>query len=263
MRKGLTMEDKFFVSLIAIALLFCGVFGYLDYRNTHFCAAEIQEPQLVNNEEAIDPKWYQMVNFLSDVKAGKEIYHRGFLNNSFAEEIHNMAETRGMKAAWVTVESQDGKWHTLNAFNTTDKGLVYVDFIGTEPFGEWAKIAHIVEGKEYSVIRISYATGNWWERAKEYPAEIKALSIEIKELEETMGELEESLEELGITFIPKSYIYLSDEQLSNSEVAHLVDRYNREVDRYDIKARKRWGLMAELRNLEETGKIVKGIYCEW
>lgn len=106
------MKDKVFLLAITIALLLCAAFGYLDYRNTHFCATAIQQPQLLNNNKAIDPKWYQMVNFLSDVEAGKEVYHHGFANNSFAEEIHNMAENRGMKAAWVAVEFQDGKWHS-------------------------------------------------------------------------------------------------------------------------------------------------------
>lgn len=96
----------------------------------------------------------------------------------FAELLHNNAERAGIKAAFVTINFKGEEiGHALNAFKTTDKGLVYIDCTGTKlklvdvttikgekislfdkprP-GEYDKVAYIEKGKEYGVINIDKA----------------------------------------------------------------------------------------------------------
>ena len=55
----------------------------------------------------------------------------------FAEMLHNNAEAAGWRAAYVLIRLGPSKsWptqggHTLNAFQTPDRGLVYIDATGT------------------------------------------------------------------------------------------------------------------------------------
>ena len=52
----------------------------------------------------------------------------------FAETLHNNAEGNGIKAAWVAIRFEDDSTpHALNAFVTTDKGLIFIDVTGMEP----------------------------------------------------------------------------------------------------------------------------------
>jgi hypothetical protein len=64
-----------------------------------------------------------------------------FVCADYAERLHNNAEKAGIRAAYVIVEfstnqtfaSPFGSSHALNAFRTTDRGLVFVDV--TRPLG--------------------------------------------------------------------------------------------------------------------------------
>ncbi len=51
----------------------------------------------------------------------------------FAQMLHNNAEKAGIRCAYVTIDLTDSsgkQGHALNAFQTTDRGLVYVDDTG-------------------------------------------------------------------------------------------------------------------------------------
>lgn len=94
---------------------------------------------LINNESASDSTWEQLEAFLlSDKTDEKEYNSSSFLCGAFAEEVHNNAEQAGIKAAWVCVwftNNASYTSHALNAFNTTDRGLVYVDCTGLNATG--------------------------------------------------------------------------------------------------------------------------------
>ena len=56
-------------------------------------------------------------------------------------------ENAGIRAAWVSVEFTDNPdGHALNAFETTDKGLVFVDCAGGSP-SDYIPIASILTGE--------------------------------------------------------------------------------------------------------------------
>jgi len=138
--------------------------------------------RLVSNETATDPTWQQLVSFLVADKTDEKPYVNGsFMCGAFAEEVYNNAEAAGIKAAWVSVSFEgESEGHALNAFYTTDKGLVYIDCSGKAAqnstqsvgmnstlsggltvYGEasnWEKVAYVVVGKELGFISLNVAS---------------------------------------------------------------------------------------------------------
>ena len=120
---------------------------------------------LINNKNAIDPTYAQLVSFLKTDKIDEYPYIT--TNNApdtyygtakshvdltriqniidgtaqpdnpdvcsdFAERLHNDAEIGGIRCAYVSVDLSTGL-HALDAFQTTDRGLIYVGDTGVVP----------------------------------------------------------------------------------------------------------------------------------
>jgi hypothetical protein len=132
---------------------------------------------LVKYKNATDPSWDELLTFLQQDDTDEHLFRDGeFVCADFAELLHNNAEASGIRAAFVGVDFRaDEEAHALNAFNTTDKGLVYVDctsgsssssVIAELPDSEEGKgkacahdkIAYVVEGNEYGIISVDQAT---------------------------------------------------------------------------------------------------------
>jgi hypothetical protein len=85
-----------------------------------------------------------------------------FVCADFAEAVHNNAESAGIRAGWVGLAFQGTKeGHALNAFETTDKGLIYIDCTTSGSPGNlakglnnWDTIAYIETDKTYGVLPI-------------------------------------------------------------------------------------------------------------
>ncbi|MEA2074450.1 MAG: hypothetical protein U9O85_01760 [Euryarchaeota archaeon] len=189
---------------------------------------------LVNYKNATDPTWGELIAFLKRDDTDKHPYNfSSFVCADFAEMLHNNAESSGIKAAWVAVDfeltpyplytpsfptlypfhnatddkkpgygiSIPGEGHALNAFNTTDKGLVYVDCtrgFSTPTIAELTdseerrecehdKITYVVEGKEYGLISIDKATSpeycfyeEYTEKCEEYDRELEAYNSDVE-----------------------------------------------------------------------------------
>jgi hypothetical protein len=97
--------------------------------NYHDTGADGHKITLHNNETAINPTYQQMVNFIKSDKTDEIPYdYSNFANTDFAERVHNNAEAAGYKCAWVDLcFINGGAAHACNAFNTVDRGLVFVD----------------------------------------------------------------------------------------------------------------------------------------
>jgi hypothetical protein len=102
--------------------------------NTYLAGGDGSPIIIVNNPVARDPTWNQLVNFIKSDETDKHPYQFGsFVCADFAEMLHNNAEKAGIRAAYVGLElgsSPDypmGAGHACNAFQTSDKGLVYID----------------------------------------------------------------------------------------------------------------------------------------
>ena len=97
--------------------------------NCHETGADGHRITLHNNESAINPTYRQMVNFIKSDKTDEVQYnYSSFISTDFAERVHNNAEAAGYKCAWVDLcFINGGATHACNAFNTVDRGLIFVD----------------------------------------------------------------------------------------------------------------------------------------
>jgi len=150
---------------------------------------------LINNKNAADPTYSQLLNFLQNNKTDQYPYiltsrplgsyygtaesHVDLKNiqniidgttnpgnpdvcADFAERLHNDAEMAGIRCAYVSMELSVGG-HACNAFQTTDRGLIYVDDTGPSqephPLRSVKTVNQIVVGRPYIPIAIFPETG--------------------------------------------------------------------------------------------------------
>lgn len=121
--------------------------------NTYWVGADGHKISLINNNSAVNPTYSQLISFIKKDKTDERIYKPGkYTCGDFAETVHNNAEKVGIKSAWVSIGfTNDNGGHVCNAFNTKDKGLVYIDCTGSYPHkkGNWDSIVKIQNGKSY------------------------------------------------------------------------------------------------------------------
>jgi hypothetical protein len=132
---------------------------------------------LENNPDARDPTWDQVVAFLKADKTDEmEYVADDFMCGAFAQDVHNNAEKAGIRAAWVGIDlAGESIGHAVNAFNTTDRGLVYTDSTGQtaqvyemallkpeasedgsgEPAPGGDRVAYVDQGRELGFISLS------------------------------------------------------------------------------------------------------------
>lgn len=122
-------------------------------------------PRLVNNPDARDPSWEELASFLESDLTDRETYD--VLTHAcgvFAEELHNNAEARGIRAAYVDLGlAGEEVHHATNAFRTTNYGLIFIDDTGAgyqavmpgrEAPGSYDKICFVHEGDPYECLGI-------------------------------------------------------------------------------------------------------------
>jgi hypothetical protein len=136
---------------------------------------------LINNKDAHDPTYSELVNFLKSDTTDKFPYQMsisslGFYYGKaedqidlrhiqdiidgisqpknpkicadFAERLHNNAEMAGIRCGYVSLDSPN---HALNVFQTTDKGLLFIDDTGNLYYGpsNCDKTVVLDEGSQY------------------------------------------------------------------------------------------------------------------
>lgn len=137
--------------------------------NTYMAGGDGSPVILVDNPNAKDPSWDQLVNFLRQDNTDRHPYILGsYVCADFAETLHNNAENAGIRAAWVGLQMGSspyyptGAGHACNAFQTTDRGLVYIDdtnFLGNGP-GNADKIVDVKVGADY-IPRLLFPEPGW------------------------------------------------------------------------------------------------------
>lgn len=90
--------------------------------------------KLIERKNSYSHPWSKIVEFLNQDKIDEEPYTREHDSVYFAEILHNRAEYNYIKTAFVVVEFENGEKYALNAFETVDYGIVYVDCTGK---GRW------------------------------------------------------------------------------------------------------------------------------
>jgi hypothetical protein len=161
---------KFFThNPILVIVIIIAIFGFLDssdyihydimdyeYRaeTLPFTGAASSSLSLDNYPNTTDPTYNQLIQFIMNDKTDTIIYDFGsFVCADYAVMVHNNAEMNGIKAGVVDLSFSDrSDGHALNVFNTTDKGLVFIDCTGTEDnYGKnnADKIVKLEKGEPY------------------------------------------------------------------------------------------------------------------
>jgi len=132
---------------------------------------ECSDAALVDNPSATNPSFSQLMTFLHQDQTEKNTYNIGVYDCSeFSRDVHNNAEARGIRAAVVHIWFRIGRvGHALNAFLTSDCGLVYVDCTDGPD-----TIARVKVGKEYRsvelyrIIKTNIRNDYWWDTLSSY-----------------------------------------------------------------------------------------------
>jgi hypothetical protein len=125
--------------------------------------------ELTDNPNATDPTYAELLAFLEADQTDKYSYIVGppkvaYVCADFAKDVHNNAEAAGIRAAWVGIEIEgQTEGHALNAFETTDMGLVFIDCTGKGLWDEslghtrWDRRAYVEVGKPYTLAYVERA----------------------------------------------------------------------------------------------------------
>ena len=111
---------------------------------------------LHNNPNAVNPSWAQLETFLwNDDTDSLRYDFASFVCADFAERLYNSAEKTGVRAAYVVIQLGPSSYfpvsggHALNAFETTDRGLVFIDCTSSNQGVNADKVVTVEVGKDY------------------------------------------------------------------------------------------------------------------
>lgn len=152
----------------------------IDIKKLNILGADGYPIILRNYDNATDPTYEELKQFLlKDDTEDHEYNPDSFVCADFAEMLHNRSEKAGINAGYVSVDfsevysntTEDG--HALVVYDTTDKGLVFVDATNTiDNRGQsYDRIAYLVKDKEYGTIpikKVRYEDGFEYEYYSKY-----------------------------------------------------------------------------------------------
>jgi len=205
------------VVIVGDAVYYAQVFDVLNVADEH------GEPvRLYENTQSSDPSWEQLKGFVLNDDTDEQLYILdSFMCTSFATMLHDRAEAAGIRAAYVSIDFRDGPGHALNAFNTTDRGLVYIDCTGQglntavpgmtldgeDTTMNYDKVAYVAVGYEYGLISLDKASAfdyefyeQWTQQWEDYekkldiykqtsnPAARRTLRAELEALRDELGD---------------------------------------------------------------------------
>ncbi len=119
-----------------------------------------------------DPRRQVDTHFWLEVARGTASQKTPRICSDFAQMLHNNAEIQGIRAGYVSITLAGSTLgHAIDAFNTTDRGLVFIDDTGSSqtPHTEvpgyisffdtnsWDKVAYLEAGQPYHVVSLSVA----------------------------------------------------------------------------------------------------------
>ena len=111
---------------------------------------------LVSNPAATNPTFAQLESFIISDTTDQNTYAPGvYVCADFARDVFNNAEKAGIRAGFVDLEFPND-WHGCDVFQTTDKGLVFIDCTGGDAATKsqegaisFDKIVNIKLGNDY------------------------------------------------------------------------------------------------------------------
>lgn len=129
---------------------------------------ESRDIVLIGNPNATNPTFDELITFLSNDNTHKQVFSSpSFVCSNFAEMLYYHAEKAGINAGYVNLRLDPdvssytsgcgysiGGFHACNVFNTTDRGLIFIDDTGTEVGDGEPTIVDIAVGQLYQPISI-------------------------------------------------------------------------------------------------------------
>lgn len=156
--------------------------SYAFYNGAVMVGADDHFIVLRNNPNAHNPTWAELKAFLEADVTDRRAYIPGkYTCGDFAETLHNNAEAAGIRAAIVAIELQSPTMagaiinHSLNAFETTDRGIIFIDDTSSSSGYYADKIANMRVGEEYICVSISTQKG----QLSTWPSMGKVLAVDI------------------------------------------------------------------------------------
>jgi hypothetical protein len=119
-----------------------------------------EHPVLLENLSAHDPSYSELMDFLSTDDTVNNKYDKpNFTCADFAEELQNNAEMQGINCGYASLKFQGKEiGHAVDVFDTTDKGLVYVDTTS----GKTIVIPDLGPGYSYYNLGVISAVTKYW-----------------------------------------------------------------------------------------------------
>ncbi len=189
---------------------------------------------IVENTSAKDPTWQQLVDFLNtDQTDSRKYVLKEYVCTGFTEDLHNNAEAFGIRSSLVFVRFEDSEiGHSLNAFNTVDRGLVFIDNTGVSGFTNrsWDRVAYLRIGELYGAITIDAALESF---------EYEYYELKYEQLQVNIDRYEASVEK----YYNELADYNSDVQRYNVEVGQLdsaIQAYNANPTDYGYSVLSTW-----------------------
>jgi hypothetical protein len=105
-----------------------------------------------------NPSYQEVLDFVSRDKTDERPYNREWACAAFAEDFKSSANKAGWICGYVIVYFPDGRSHALNAFNSTDCGLVFIepqsDEVVSLTVGEpyWSRARYMAPGYDDTVL---------------------------------------------------------------------------------------------------------------
>jgi cell division protein FtsL len=91
--------------------------------------------------------WAEVTDILKRDNTDKLEYKEGVFDcEGFALTLRDRLARYGIRCAFVALEFPEEAGHALNAFETTDKGIIFIDEVGND------QVAYVEKGKPYGAI---------------------------------------------------------------------------------------------------------------
>jgi hypothetical protein len=206
------------VSIVEDTVYYAQVFDVLNAM-----CGDGEPVMLYENDYAADPSWEQLKSFVINDDTDKQPYVRdSFVCADFAAMLHNNAEAAGISAAYVSVEFASGPGHALNAFNTIDRGLVYIDCTGrglniatSTGIGDsgvilesYDKVAYLSDGYEYGIISMDKASSFDYAFYEQWLLQWESYKAQVDTYEQKSAEYEQAVSGRTVMTDPDEYALL-------------------------------------------------------
>jgi len=179
--------------------------------------------RLYENAQSKDPSWDELREFVVNDDTDEQPYILdSFVCTDFATMLHDRAEAAGIRAAYVSVDFGDSPGHALNAFNTTDQGLVYIDCTGQglniatsgvildsqDTTMDYDKVAYVAVGDEYGLISLDRASAFDYEFYEQWTQQWEDYDVKARIYEQKSDAYQEAVGGRTIISDPEEYARL-------------------------------------------------------